>query len=45
MIPATSINFASDVLGSTNSGLSGSKIAEYCSAYAIDFNTSIPFAE
>lgn len=45
MIPATFINFASDVLGSTNSGLSGSKIAEYCSAYAIDFNTSIPYAE
>ncbi|NJK84514.1 MAG: hypothetical protein HC912_12705 [Saprospiraceae bacterium] len=45
MIPATFINFSADVLGSTDTGLSGSKIAEYCSAYAIDYNVSIPFPE
>jgi len=36
------INYASDILGSTSEGLSGSKIAEYCAAYAIDFNVEIP---
>lgn len=45
MIPATFINFASDILGSTSLGLSGSKIAEYCSAYAIDFNVTIPYPD
>lgn len=45
MIPATFINFAADTLGSTAQGLSGSKIAEFCSAYAIDFNVIIPFPE
>lgn len=45
MIPATFINFSADTLGSTAQGLSGSKIAEFCSAYAIDFNVTIPFPE
>lgn len=45
MIPATFINYSADILGSTDTGLSGSKIAEYCSAYAIEFNVSIPYAE
>lgn len=45
MIPATFINYSADTLGSTAQGLSGSKIAEFCSAYAIDFNVSIPFSE
>ena len=43
MIPATFINFSADILGSTAQGLSGSKIAEFCSAYAIDFKVTIPF--
>lgn len=43
MIPTTFINFSADVVGSTDTGLSGSKIAEYCSAYAIDYNVSIPY--
>lgn len=45
MIPTTFITFAADKLGATAQGLSGSKIAEYCSAYAIDFNVTIPFSE
>ena len=45
MIPATFINFSADTLGSTAQGLSGSKIAEFCSAYAIDFNVPIPFPD
>lgn len=43
MIPITFINYASGVLGETNSGLTGSKIAEYCSAYAIEYNIDIPY--
>ncbi len=45
MIPTTFITFAANKLGATTEGLSGSKIAEYCSAYAIDFNVIIPFSE
>jgi hypothetical protein len=44
MIPITFINHAADILGETNSGLSGSKIAEYCLAYAIEFNVEIPYS-
>lgn len=44
MIPTTFINYASDIIGDTNFGLSGSKIAEYLSAYAIDFNVNIPYS-
>lgn len=42
MIPAIFINYSADILGDTNSGLSGSKIEEYTSDYAIDFNVDIP---
>jgi len=45
MIPTTFINHAADVLGATQDGLSGSKIAQYCTAYAIDFNVEIPYPE
>lgn len=45
MIPATFINYSADILGSTTQGLSGSKIAEFCAAYAIDFNVTIPYSE
>lgn len=38
------ITFASDVLAETKEGLSGSKIAEYCTAYAEKFNVKIPYA-
>ena len=43
MIPPAFINHAADILGETNSGLSGSKIAEYCLAHAIEFNVDIPY--
>lgn len=39
----TFIAYASDVLAETNSGLSGTKIVEYCNAYAIDYNKIIPY--
>lgn len=42
MIPHLFINHASNVLGETHEGLSGAKIVEYCSAYAIDFDVDIP---
>jgi len=45
MIPITFINFAAEILGDTNTGLSGSQIAQYCSAYAIDFDVEIPYPE
>ncbi len=45
MIPPTFINYASGILADTNTGLKGSKIAELCSAYAIDFDVKIPFSE
>lgn len=45
MIPSTFINYAADTIGETNYGLSGSKIAEFSSSYAIDFNIQIPYSE
>lgn len=33
---------ASEVLGDTDTGLSGSNIVKYCNSYAIDFNVIIP---
>ncbi len=45
MIPSTFINFAADTLAETTNGLSGSRIAEYCSAFAIDYDVQIPFPE
>lgn len=34
--------YACDILGETNSGISGMKIVERCNSYAIDFNRIIP---
>ena len=45
MIPTAFLNYSSDVLAETDEGLSGSKISEYCSSYAIDFNVDIPYAD
>ena len=45
MIPTAFINYAADTLAETNDGLSGSRIAEFSSAYAIDFDIEIPFPE
>ncbi len=45
MIPTAFINYAADTLAETNDGLSGSRIAEFSSAYSIDFDIEIPFPE
>jgi len=45
MIPTTFINYAADTLAETEDGLTGSRIAEYSSAYAIDFDVEIPYSE
>lgn len=37
------ITFACNILGETDTGLSGAKIVEYCNSYAITFNRIIPF--
>ena len=36
------IQYASNVLGDTSSGLSGRQIIKYCAKYAVEFNVSIP---
>lgn len=38
----TFLTYASEVLGDTNTGLSGANIVKLCNAYAIDFNVVIP---
>ena len=43
MIPQTFIETAGDILGSTEKGLSGSKIASLFAAYAVDYNVDIPY--
>ncbi|WP_407487798.1 hypothetical protein [Elizabethkingia anophelis] len=45
MIPITFISHASDLLGDTNTGLTGPKIAELTSEYAVQYNVNIPFGE
>lgn len=45
MIPIAFITYASEILGNTQNGLSGSKIAKYCSSFALDFNVNIPYSE
>lgn len=42
MIPSTFITKASDILGKTTGGLTGSKITSICSSFAYDFGVSIP---
>lgn len=44
MIPIAFINRACDILGDTNSGLTGPKIVEHLSSYAYDFGCDIPYA-
>lgn len=45
MIPTTFINYVADTLAETQDGLTGSRIAEYSAAYAIDFDVEIPYPE
>lgn len=42
---AAFITQASEILGDTDKGLSGSEIVKYCSAYAFEFNVEIPVGE
>jgi len=41
-IPATFIQYAADILGETNSGLSGPNIVKATAAYAVEYNVDIP---
>ena len=41
-IDSTFIIHASEVLGDTNTGLSGGQIVKYCNAYALQFNVQTP---
>ena len=43
-IDDTFLSYASDILADTNKGLSGMQIAEYCNAFAVEYNKSIPFS-
>ncbi|NQT24790.1 hypothetical protein HQ585_05515 [candidate division KSB1 bacterium] len=43
MIPEVFITHATDILGDTSDGLTGSKIAELCTAYAIEYDVDIPY--
>ncbi len=43
MIPNSFITHVSNVLGGTNTGFSGSQIAELCLSYSIDFDVEIPY--
>lgn len=41
-IDAAFIRYATDILGETNTGLSGGQIVTHCNGYAVDFNVDIP---
>lgn len=43
MIPQTFIEIVGDILGNTEKGLSGSKIASLLSAHAVDYDVDIPY--
>ena len=45
MIPDTFISHAADILGSTEGGLSGGRIAAICSKYSVEFNVNIPYGQ
>jgi hypothetical protein len=45
MIAASFINYAADTLAETKDGLTGSKIAEFSAAYAVDFDIETPYVE
>ena len=44
-MPSAFITHAANVLGETQSGLSGSEIVRYCTDYAVDFDIDIPHPE
>lgn len=42
-IPATFIQYAADILGDTNAGLSGGAIVKETAAYAVEYDVNIPY--
>ncbi len=44
VVPPQFIRFAADILGDTEHGLSGAKIVEATSAYAVEYDVNIPHA-
>ena len=44
-MPAAFIQYAADILGDTNKGLSGPQIVKVMAAYAVDFDVDIPHAQ
>lgn len=44
MMDSSLLVFATDILGDTTGGLTGSKIAKYCVGYSIEYNVKIPYA-
>lgn len=45
MVPTAFINHACEILGDTNTGLSGPKIVEYLNARAFDYGVNIPYPD
>lgn len=45
MMDTTFINYAANILGETNEGLSGAEIAKFCAGYSINFDVSIPYGK
>jgi len=43
MIPITFLSYACDILADTKTGLTGSKIVEYCVAFAVRYGIEIPY--
>ena len=43
MISITFLSYACEILGNTTSGLTGSKIVEYCAAYSVKYEVDIPY--
>jgi hypothetical protein len=41
-IPATFVQYAADILGDTNKGLSGPTIVRATAAYAVEYDVNIP---
>lgn len=41
-IDAAFIQYAADILGETDTGLSGGQIVKHCNSYAVDFHVDIP---
>ena len=45
MVPAAFVNHACEILGDTNTGLSGPQIVEHLNAYAFDYGVNIPYPD